>query len=66
MEQLLTVEEAAKLLRLKPSTLHRHRWAGTGPAYAKLGSRVAYRPLDLEAWVNDRVRRSTSDPGQTA
>lgn len=35
--------------------------AGTGPVFVKVGSRVFYRPQDLDAWVETRLRRSTSE-----
>lgn len=42
------------------STQAKWRLAGFGPAYLKLGSRVAYRRADVEAWLESRRRSSTS------
>ncbi len=37
---------------------------GYGPVYTKAGPRiVVYDLRDLDAWLNSRRRRSTSDPG---
>lgn len=59
--ELLTVEEAAKRLRLSTSTLNKWRVSGEGPAFVKLGRRVLYRAADLEAWLQDGRRHSTSE-----
>lgn len=57
---LLTPVESAKALRV-PSvrTLERWRADGTGPAFVKVGRRVAYRRADLHAYLAGRVKRST-------
>ncbi|MFC7478427.1 helix-turn-helix transcriptional regulator [Dankookia sp. GCM10030260] len=41
--------ELALRWNLSPRTLERWRWLGKGPAYLKLGGRVAYRLEDVEA-----------------
>ena len=57
----LTAGEAAKLVGLAPSTLAKLRLSGNGPLYCKLGQRVVYRRADLEAWLQSRTARDTSD-----
>lgn len=59
-DELLTPEEAAGMLRI-PShrTMERWRAEGTGPAFVKVGRRVAYRRQDLHTWLDQRVRHST-------
>jgi predicted DNA-binding transcriptional regulator AlpA len=57
----LTAGEAAKLVGLAPSTLAKLRLSGNGPLYCKLGRRVVYRRADLEAWLQSRTARDTSD-----
>jgi hypothetical protein len=52
---------AAKILGLATSTLAKLRLNGDGPIYCKLGRRVIYRREDLEAWLESRVARNTSD-----
>ena len=39
------------------STLAHWRCQGRGPAFVKLGSRVAYRGADLNAWLDARTVR---------
>ena len=60
---LLTTEEAARYLRLSPRTLERYRVTGEGPRFLKIGRRVLYRQSDLDEWLKNKSRRSTSDPG---
>ncbi|EGP55758.1 phage transcriptional regulator, AlpA [Agrobacterium tumefaciens F2] len=52
--------EAARLLDLSPRTLEKHRCDGTGPVYHKLGGRVVYSIADLQAWIQEAARQSTS------
>ena len=61
--QLLTESEAAGLLRLKPKTLARWRWAGTGPIYRKIGGAIRYAVTDLERYLEEATRQSTSQSG---
>jgi hypothetical protein len=44
---------------ISPRTLERWRWRGEGPAYLKIGGRVAYRLADIEAFEAEQ-RRATS------
>ena len=52
-EPLLTTQEATDYYRLRDGCLERHRWAGTGPHFVRLGpnGRVRYPPSDLDAWL---------------
>ena len=58
---LLTESEAAEFLRLKPKTLARWRWAGTGPRFLKVGGAVRYELTALEKFIDQSRRSSTSD-----
>jgi excisionase family DNA binding protein len=58
---LLTQQEAAEATRLSPRTLERHRLAGTGPKFVRLGRRVLYRREDVEAWIASNICRSNSE-----
>ena len=62
----LPTREAANYLGLSHRTLEGMRCRGGGPAFLKLGRRVLYRQVDLDAWVESNLRTSTSDPGQAA
>jgi predicted DNA-binding transcriptional regulator AlpA len=59
--ELFTTDEAAHYTRMAIPTLHRFRLTGEGPVFAKLGGCVRYRRRDLDAWINSRLCRSTSD-----
>jgi excisionase family DNA binding protein len=52
--ELLTISEAAELLRTPVATLRYWRHLGTGPHSFRLGRRVLYRRDDLDAWVQAR------------
>lgn len=60
----LRAPEAATFLKLSPSTLAKMRLRGDGPPFSKAGPRVVVYALDdLEAYLRERKRRSTSDEG---
>jgi predicted DNA-binding transcriptional regulator AlpA len=61
MDTLLNQKQAAHVLGLSVRTLERHRVAGTGPRFTRLGRLVRYREVDLADWVNAGLRLSTSD-----
>jgi hypothetical protein len=52
---------AAKALNLSSTWLAQMRLKGNGPRYVKVGRKVLYRPADVEAWLDEHIRRSTSD-----
>jgi predicted site-specific integrase-resolvase len=62
-DKLLTPEETSRILQIKPATLARWRWAGCGPRFIKIGGRVRYAECDIEAFIQDGFRTSTSDTG---
>jgi len=50
---LISSEEAANILDLKPSTLSQMRWRGDRRLpYVKLGKSVKYKRSDIEAFIN--------------
>ncbi len=54
--------EAASYLRMAESTLAKLRCYGGGPRFAKVGPRlVIYDRADLDAYLADRMCRSTSE-----
>ena len=57
----VNVEGAAVLTGLSVSTLNKLRIYGEGPAYLKLGRRVAYDVGDLNSWLASKRRHSTSE-----
>lgn len=61
---LLTTAQAAHYLCVSKAFLERDRWAGARVPFIRIGSRtVRYRRTDLDAYIEHRVRRSTSDGG---
>jgi excisionase family DNA binding protein len=52
--ELLTITEAAELLRAPVATLRYWRHLGTGPTSFRLGRRVLYRRDDLHEWIDAR------------
>ena len=63
---LLDTRKAAEFLTIKKQTLDLWRSKGTGPSFLKLGRAVRYRQSDLERFLEDRERTSTSDTGDGA
>ncbi len=63
---LLKESEAARILNVEIATLRRWRWAGKGPRFLKLCGAVRYDPADLEAFMREARRTSTSDDGTAA
>lgn len=52
--KLLTIIEAAAIVRAPVATLRYWRHLGTGPRSFRLGRRVLYRDSDLASWINDQ------------
>ncbi len=57
----LSTPLAAEYVGLSPATLETMRIRGGGPPFSKLGRRVVYRREDLDEWLTERRRASTSD-----
>ncbi len=49
--ELLTITEAAELLRAPVATLRYWRHHNTGPRSFRLGRRVLYRREEVHAWI---------------
>lgn len=58
---LLSEDQAANLLGASKLWLYRRRLAGDGPAFVKLGRKVRYRRSDLDQFISENVRTSTSE-----
>jgi predicted DNA-binding transcriptional regulator AlpA len=52
---LMTAAEVANYTRLSVETLRYFRQRDEGPPFAKLGRRVMYRRLDVDAWIESSV-----------
>jgi predicted DNA-binding transcriptional regulator AlpA len=60
-QKLLKPADAAAFLDLSKSTLAKRRMTGDGPRFVKFGASVRYSLQDLEEYVAQSARRSTSD-----
>lgn len=49
--ELLSAEETARILGVKPQTLAAWRLYKRGPRYTKMGRLVKYRRSDIEAFI---------------
>lgn len=63
MSNLINEKQAAEMLGLSVHWLRRKRWSGGGIPYVKVsyGGAVRYRTEDVEAYVNGRLCKSTSE-----
>jgi predicted DNA-binding transcriptional regulator AlpA len=59
--RLMNQREAAEFLGLSTAWLERARWQGNGPRYIKFGRACRYRLADIEKYLVERERLSTSD-----
>jgi predicted DNA-binding transcriptional regulator AlpA len=66
LEALLTEAQVSELTGRGVPTLQKDRVRGTGPRFVKIGRLVRYRPSDINAWLSEHIRRSTSDTGGEA
>lgn len=63
-QHYLTTAEAANYLSVSKAFLERDRWAGARIPFVKVGSRaVRYRLSDLERYLSQQTRQSTSEYG---
>ena len=58
---LLRPADAGRYLQLSQSTLAKLRCSGGGPEYLKFGRSVKYEIRQLDAWLDQRRARNTSD-----
>lgn len=58
MNDLLTSEEVAALLRKSPDALRWMTHAGTAPRSARIGKRRYWRRADVEAWISEQFEKT--------
>jgi hypothetical protein len=63
LAKVLTNSEAARYVRVSTSFLNKRRCSGGGPRFVRMGRRVGYLIDDLDHWLQEQRRRSTSDNG---
>lgn len=59
--QYLDTKALAGRTGLSASYWNQTRLRGDGPEFLKIGRRVLYRWADVEAWLAERRRQSTSE-----
>ncbi len=59
--ELYAPDEAAGVLKTNPRTMERWRASGDGPAFVKIGRRVAYTRSSLADFVQRRTYRFTTE-----
>jgi Helix-turn-helix domain len=64
--EALNVIEAANYVGLSRSFLNKRRVYSGGPLYLKVGKRVIYDKLDLDAWLQDKKIANTSQTAAAA
>ena len=60
VDPLVPEAGAAAFLAVSPKTLRKWRCVGGGPVFIKVGRAVRYRQSDLDDFVAERARTSTS------
>ena len=55
-------KDLAERWALSPRTLEQWRWQGRGPRYLKIGGRVVYRLMDIEAFEAINLHANTNGP----
>jgi prophage regulatory protein len=64
--QLMTVEDLAKLLRVSVRTVWRLRRNASVPRPVKIGGGVRWRISDVRAWIEQGCKPETSERGKAA
>lgn len=57
----LTAAEAAIYMRVEVGTAAKWRCSGNGPKFTRAGRKILYAVQDLESFLTNRTRRSTSE-----
>ena len=60
-QEMLDSKQLAELLNLSEITIARLRLTGRGPRFCKIGRAVRYRRSDVEQWLKQNQRSSTSE-----
>ena len=56
----MTTDDVVQETTIAKATLAKWRCYGTGPDWVKLGARVMYRRIDLDAWIASNTRTPTA------
>lgn len=53
---LMTIDELAAYLNVRPATIRAWRLNGTGPTAVRVGGSLRWRQADVDAWITDQQR----------
>lgn len=56
---LMTIQEAADYLRVKPATMRKWAREETGPPQYRAGGIILYRLSEIDKWVTDNQKGKT-------
>lgn len=60
-DHLLTTQQAAAYLNVRPRMLEHLRMVGGGPRYCRIGRQCRYRRDWLDVWLDSRTFESTAE-----
>ena len=60
-DRLITSQMLADKLNKSRSTVQRQRTSGTGPSYLRVNGSILYRESDVDLWLDQHIRTSTTD-----
>jgi predicted DNA-binding transcriptional regulator AlpA len=60
MDEFMTTEEVAGVVRRSPETIRWFRHVGKGPRSFKIGRRVLYSRIDVEQWIAEAREEGVS------
>ncbi|WP_404289297.1 helix-turn-helix transcriptional regulator [Microvirga sp. RSM25] len=64
--EYVDTRKLAEITGISASTWNKRRLTGDTPPFTKIGKSVRYHIPTVRAWMNERVRRSTSESTATA
>ncbi|MFC1467615.1 PTS sugar transporter subunit IIA [Verrucomicrobiota bacterium] len=64
MDEIMTLEEVAKYLRVSERTVYDWAQKGDIPG-GKLGTSWRFKRVDIEAWVNSKLEQTPAEPQRT-
>lgn len=53
-EELLTLDELCKMLKLTKATVYQYRCAGTGPTGYRIGKHLRFKRSDVISWLESK------------
>lgn len=53
---LMTIDELAAYLNVRPATIRAWRLNGTGPTPIRVGGSLRWRQADVDAWITDQQK----------